>query len=97
MAEYKMCPNTDYAIYVLEFIQRNYQKHSEDAGVQKYIEALQMGIDALKNQPTADVVEVVRCKDCKYRNTEDCGMLYECMSCGGQWSWEYDNSQLRSR
>ena len=48
MAEYKMCPNTDHAIYILEFIQRNYQKHSEDAGVQKYIEALQMGIEALE-------------------------------------------------
>ena len=47
--------------------------------------------ELVNNQPTVDAVEVVRCKDCKYRNTEDCGMLYECMSCGGQWSWEYDN------
>lgn len=37
---------------------------------------------------SADVVEVVRCKDCIKRNTPDCAMRYECSSCGGQWSWE---------
>jgi hypothetical protein len=50
MVEYKMCANEDMAIYILEFIKRNYEKHSDEpgqAGVQKYIEALQMGIDAL--------------------------------------------------
>ena len=47
MAEYKMCDNSEMAIYILEFIKRNYEKHSDQAGVQKYIEALQMGIDAL--------------------------------------------------
>ena len=26
----------------------------------------------LDAQPTADVVEVVRCKDCKFRGTDDC-------------------------
>ena len=26
--------------------------------------------------PTADVVEVVRCKDCEYRNSPDCAMWY---------------------
>lgn len=38
----------------------------------------------------ADVVEVVRCKDCKYRKTEDCAMFYEC-NCGEQHTWENDN------
>ncbi len=37
---------------------------------------------------TADVVEVVRCKDCRLRNTPDCAMWYKCSKCGGQWSWE---------
>lgn len=37
--------------------------------------------------PSADVVEVVRCKDCIHRNTPDCAMWYECSKCGGQWSW----------
>ena len=50
MNEYKMCANEDMAIYILEFIQRGYQKNYKDSGVQKYIEALQMGIDALKKQ-----------------------------------------------
>ena len=40
--------------------------------------------------PAADVVEVVRCKDCKYRKTEDCAMFYEC-NCGEQHTWETDN------
>lgn len=26
----------------------------------------------ITKQPTADVVEVVRCKDCKFRGTDDC-------------------------
>ena len=31
---------------------------------------------AIKNTPTADVVEVVRCKDCEHRNTSDCSLWY---------------------
>lgn len=50
MPEYKMCANAEMAIYILEFIQRGYKKHYDDAGVRKYIEALQMGIDALEKQ-----------------------------------------------
>lgn len=38
-----------------------------------------------------DVVEVVRCKDCEYRKTEDCAMQYEC-ECGAQYFWESDNA-----
>lgn len=49
VTEYKMCPNEEMAAYILEFIKRNYEKHSDQAGVQKYIEALQMGIDALQH------------------------------------------------
>ena len=50
MTELKMCANEDMAIYILDFIKRNYEKRlNEDgqAGCQKYVEALQMGIDAL--------------------------------------------------
>lgn len=39
---------------------------------------------------SADVVEVVRCKGCKLRKTNDCAMYYEC-DCGGQFDWENDN------
>ena len=40
--------------------------------------------------PTADVVEVVRCKDCRWRGREDCAMFYRC-DCGEQHTWETDN------
>ena len=45
-----MCKCRYGYIYILEFIKRNYEKHNDQAGVQKYIEALQMGIDALKKE-----------------------------------------------
>ena len=37
-----------------------------------------------------NIMEVVRCKDCKYRKTEDCAMYCEC-ECGEQHTWENDN------
>ena len=40
--------------------------------------------------PTADVVEVVRCRDCRWRGREDCAMFYRC-DCGEQHTWETDN------
>ena len=40
--------------------------------------------------PTTDVVEVVRCKDCRRRGREDCAMFYRC-NCGEQHTWETDN------
>lgn len=46
--KYKMCPNADMAIYILDFIKRSYEKALDKEGVQKYVEALQMGIDALE-------------------------------------------------
>lgn len=47
--------------------------------------------NSIKNAPTVDAVAVVRCKDCKKRNTPDCLMWLQCDCCGSQWSWEYDN------
>lgn len=44
----------------------------------------------LQMTPTADVVEVVRCKDCKYRNTPVCKMWYHCVICGDYHHWERD-------
>ena len=55
-----------------------------------YISALSVVEGAIAEQPAADVVEVVRCKDCKYRKTEDCAMFYEC-DCGEEHTWENDN------
>ena len=39
--------STDMAIYILTFIRDKYAEKYQDAGVTKYLEALQMGIDAL--------------------------------------------------
>lgn len=40
--------------------------------------------DAVNAQPTADVVEVVRCKDCRYHENEQMGMVY-CPAVVGGW------------
>ena len=40
--------------------------------------------------PAADVAEVVRCKDCRWRGIEACAMFYSC-ECGEQHTWETDN------
>lgn len=55
-----------------------------------YISALSAVEEAIAEQPTADVAEVVRCKDCIYRGREDCAMFYRC-DCGEQHTWETDN------
>lgn len=43
--------------------------------------------ELVKDAPTADVVEVVRCKDCIKKDTPKCAMWYDCEKCKGQWSW----------
>lgn len=56
-----MCANKEMAIDILEFIKRNYEKHLNEegqVGCQKYIEALQMGIDALTtNNSWTSIIE----------------------------------------
>ena len=47
-------------------------------------------IDLLDSIPAADVAPVVRCKDCRWRGSEDCAMFYRC-DCGEQHTWETDN------
>ena len=44
----------------------------------------------IAHMPTADVVEVVRCKDCIWRGREECALFYRC-DCGEQHTWETDN------
>ena len=48
------------------------------------LEASKIAIAALQEQ------EVIHCKDCRLRKTEECAMQYEC-DCGEQHSWENDN------
>ena len=47
-------------------------------------------IRLINSEPTADVQEVVRCKDCRWSSTEECAMYYRC-NCGEQHTWESDN------
>lgn len=47
-------------------------------------------VERIYSAPIVDVVEVVRCKDCKYRKTAECSMYVEC-DCGSQHTWECDN------
>ena len=44
----------------------------------------------IDKEPAADVVPVVRCKDCHWRGREECAMFYRC-ECGEQHTWETDN------
>ncbi len=46
-------------------------------------------LEAIRNLPCGDVIEVVRCKDCAKRKTPECSMYYEC-NCGEQHTWETD-------
>lgn len=46
-------------------------------------------IDCIEAQPTADVVEVVRCRDCKLRYTEGCPMM--ALDCGELMGETEDN------
>ena len=49
------------------------------------------GVYAIIEQfPAADVAPIVRCKDCRWRGREECGMFYRC-ECGEQHTWETDN------
>lgn len=54
----------------------------------KTIEALERAKLVLGDK---DLVKVVRCKNCRYRGTEECGMSCECDYCEGPYSWETDN------
>ena len=47
-------------------------------------------VDTFTDIPAADVVPVVRCKDCRLRGREECAMFYRC-ECGEQHTWETDN------
>ena len=92
MGEYKMCPNTETAIYILDFIKSEYEKRYKDCGVQKYIEALEMGIDALKIQQTVNVEEVKHAKWVK-GFCSNCGQLNP-TSRLNEWTLEFEDKYL---
>lgn len=42
------------------------------------------------SKSTTNTQEIVRCKDCVLKNSDNCAMSYNC-NCGEQYSWETDN------
>ena len=46
--------------------------------------------DVIDRCQTVDAVEVVRCRDCRRRGSEQCGMFYRC-NCCEQHTWETDD------
>ena len=59
-----------------------YQRLGEDR--QSYMDRI------LKDLPSADVVEVVRCKDCKWAGRDEhCPAIEMCMICGGNGYCSY--------
>ena len=76
---------------ISEGIRKYYYKNPPNSS---YQEGFDHGLDkaqrVILDAPVADVVEVVRCKDCRWRGREACAMFYRC-ECGEQHTWETDN------
>ena len=76
-----------------EYIER---EHVVDAVLDVYCDTPDIDLSCEKFEaailkiPAADVVPVVRCKDCRLRGREECAMFYRC-ECGEQHTWETDN------
>ena len=66
------------------------QELTNESFVRGMNEALSIAEEFVRRIPAADVVEVVRCNECRWRGSEDCAMFYEC-DCGEQHTWETDN------
>jgi hypothetical protein len=65
--------------------------YQQNGAYDHYNSGYSEAIDAVEDAPTVDVVTVVRCKDCKHRNTDSCAMGIECSCCGCQSYWCNDN------
>lgn len=50
-------------------------------------EALEKAIRGIEKMPSIDAVQVIRCKDCKIRYTDRCGMF----DVEAEWEWTEDN------
>lgn len=67
--------------------QYSFSKNNQESNMCKICEFRQ-----LLDKPTADVVEVVRCKDCKKRYTKNCSLCYDTANKGYfLWSMINDN------
>lgn len=62
-------------------------EEGEDEQTLAYNAALVAFIKNMENVPAADVVAVVRCRECRYREKEQPGMVY-CPNIVGGWVGE---------
>ena len=65
-------------------------RKAERGGSMTALTRLKRAYAEIREMPAADVAEVVRCKDCRWRGIEECAMFYRC-ECGEQHAWETDN------
>lgn len=86
MAEYRDIEPLRNAI--TKFVSNAKTSSFNDYYTTGYLVALSVVMEMIEK---LDVKEIVRCKDCEYRKTEDCAMQYEC-ECGAQYFWESDNA-----
>ena len=63
----------------------------QNTGDGKYDAGFEDGIDFVLDEIDKLPVEVVRCKDCKLRNSDNCAMYYQSSESGEQYSWNNDN------
>lgn len=71
----------------------NIEKDAQNPAVLT-VEALAMALGISMEQyigSAIDCVHVVRCRDCRKRNTSDCAMQYESDDGKEQYAWENDN------
>ena len=51
--------------------------YDEENGNRHFVLGIESVMEYVEYLPSADAVEVVRCKDCKHRQTDECPMFFE--------------------
>lgn len=51
--------------------------YDEENGNRHFVLGIESVMEYVEYLPSADAVEVVRCKDCKHRQTDECPMTFE--------------------
>lgn len=83
-----MKKHIDVDILIKKMTDRHERLVKDNGYYDHYTQGYEDALDAVENEPTADVEEVVRCKDCKYckKFVDDFGVAkYFCVYfCGSQ-------------
>ena len=65
-----------------------FEKCRSEVCVTEWFDCLRDCVSTLETVPSADVVEVVRCKDCKhYKGLAECEVIGDCMGTYGFCAW----------